>query len=57
MIVNHSREENRERERMRLKFKIGSFFSKLFWATISVHNVMRRKANPKISPMNGEVIR
>jgi hypothetical protein len=57
MIVNHSREENRERERTRLKFKIGSFFSKLFWTTISVHNVMRRKANPKTSPMNGEVIR
>lgn len=30
MIMNQSVEENRDRDKLRLKLKIGSFFSKLF---------------------------
>jgi len=50
-------EETRDREKLRLKLKIGSFFSKLFWTTQSVNKVMRRKASPKSSPVKCEAVR
>ena len=47
MKTNQTKLENRDRAEQRLKLKIGSFFMKLLFITMSADKVMIKKAKPK----------